>query len=304
MICPPGQPADPDPGSAGHLACVRHPDRPTGLRCTRCDQPACPDCLREAAVGYQCVDCVRSTRRTTRGASTVAGAPVDTTPLITPLLIAVNVVIYLITALQAHSFTYNTNSPLGTSWYLWPPLVAAGQWWRIVTSGFIHFGLIHIALNMVSLWIVGRDLERVLGRLRFSVVYGLALFGGGVGAYLFGSIDAPEAGASGAVFGLMGALLVLVVRLKLSPGQVIALVAGNLILSFSIANISWQAHIGGLVIGAVIAIGMVYPPASRRNIVQIGTVAVVIAVLVGLFLLRNAELGSLVCPTNFRCYRG
>lgn len=304
MISPPGQPANPDPGSAGHLVCVRHPDRPTGLRCTRCDRSACPDCLREAAVGYQCVDCVRSTRRTTRGASTVAGAPTDTTPLITPLLIAVNVVIYLITALQAHSFTYNTNSPLGTSWYLWPPLVAAGQWWRIVTSGFIHFGLIHIALNMVSLWIVGRDLERVLGRLRFSVVYGVALFGGGVGAYLFGSIDAPEAGASGAVFGLMGALLVLVVRLKLNPGQVIALVAGNLVLSFSIANVSWQAHIGGLVVGAVIAIGMVYPPASRRNIVQIGTVAVVIAVLAGLFLLRNAELGSLVCPTNFQCYRG
>src|SRR4051794_40415460 len=151
--------------------CVRHPDRPTGLRCTRCDRPACPECLREASVGYQCVDCVAEGRRTVRRGTTVAGAPQRPRLVVTPTLIGLNLLVFAITVIQAGTVVHNELSELFADWVLIPGLVAQGEWWRLGTSAFLHYGVAHIALNMLALFILGRDLEAVLGRLRFCAVY-------------------------------------------------------------------------------------------------------------------------------------
>jgi membrane associated rhomboid family serine protease len=271
------------------------------MRCSRCDRPACPECLREAAVGYQCVDCVRAGAgaASARRPVTVAGAPLRMgKPMITFILIGLNVLVYVITAVQAGSVLSNERSPLFQQWELFPPAVAAdGQWWRLVAAGFLHFGPIHILMNMVSLYIIGREVEVVLGRLRFTTVYVVSLFGGGVAAYLLSPVNSAVGGASGAVFGLMGALAVAVVRLKLDPKSVIFLIAINMFISFQLPGISWQGHIGGLITGALVMVGMVYAPAARRNPVQLGTVFGVLVVLVVLYFFRTNTLTTLLGAT-------
>ncbi|MCP2168983.1 rhomboid family intramembrane serine protease [Goodfellowiella coeruleoviolacea] len=274
--------------------CARHPDRPTGLRCTRCGRPACPECLLEASVGHQCVDCVAGARRTVRRPVTVAGAPLRGRPLVVPVLIAVNVLLYLVTAIQANSAGDNQHAELFRDWTLWPPAVTAGDWWRLLTSGFLHFGPIHLALNMVSLWVLGRDLELVLGRLRFVAVYVLSLIGGSAAVFLFGDLGQQVAGASGAVFGLMGAMLVAVIRLRLNPGMALGVIALNLVLSVSVQNISLLGHIGGLVVGALAMVGMVYSPARNRTAWQAGTLAVLFVALVGLVVFRDVTLAETI----------
>jgi membrane associated rhomboid family serine protease len=288
--------------------CARHPDRPTGLSCARCGRPACSECLHDASVGYQCVDCVRAGRRDTRRATTVAGAELNTRPLVVPLLILVNVAVFAFTVFQAHSLNNNASAPLFYQWALLPEFVAGGEWYRLFTSGFLHYGPIHLLMNMFALWVIGRDMELVLGRLRFSVVYLLSLFGGGLSVFLFGALSTPVAGASGAVFGLMGGIAVAVLRLKLDMRQAFVLIGLNLVISFTIPGISLLGHLGGLVVGALVTLGMVYPPPAKRLAVQVGTVSVLIVAMVALFLLRDAQLGidhcSMVGGARYLCYRG
>ncbi len=157
--------------------CVRHPDRPTGLACSRCGRPACPQCLQPAAVGQHCVDCVRDGNKNVRTARTVAGAPMTRsakTPL-TFALIAINVVIFGITAAQSGDLMSNfRGSSLADAWALNSLLVADGDVWRLLSSGFIHIGPIHLLVNMFALYIIGRDVELVLGRRRYLAVYFLS----------------------------------------------------------------------------------------------------------------------------------
>lgn len=293
MTAPPPQQPPPgyDAAPVGMSACVRHPNRLTGLSCTRCGRPACHECLREASVGYQCVDCVRESKRTARRATTVAGAELNTRPLIVPLLIVVNVAIFAFTVYQAQSLNRNAAAPLFFDWALLPSFIAGGEWWRLFTSGFLHYGPIHLLVNMFALWIIGRDMELVLGRLRFSVVYLLSLLGGAIAVFLFGDLDAPVAGASGAVFGLMGGIAVAVLRLKLDVRQALVLIGVNIAISFIIPNISLLGHLGGLVVGALATLGMVYPPPAKRTTIQLGTVLGLSVVLVALYIYRDLQLG-------------
>lgn len=275
--------------------CVRHPDRPTGLRCTRCDRPACPECLREASVGYQCVDCVNEGKRTTRRAKTVAGAELGGRRLVVvPLLIAINVAVYVITAAQAGSLMNNGISKLSEDWMLWPPIVAAGEWWRLFTAGFLHSGLLHIALNMIGLYILGRELEQELGRIRFIAVYLISLLGGSAAVFLFGGTT-PVVGASGAVFGLLGALIVVVLRHKRNPQMLLILLAINIFLSFRVPDISWLGHLGGLAIGAIATAALVYAPAKSRVAWQAGALVVLTLTLVGMIMIRDAQYGAVTC---------
>jgi membrane associated rhomboid family serine protease len=286
-------------------ACVRHPDRPTGLRCTRCDRPACPDCLREAAVGYQCVDCVHEGRRTVRRGTTVAGAPPTRRLVVMPALVALNLAVYAVTAFQAHSLGHNENSQLFLDWYLSPGTVADGAWWRLLTSGFLHFGPVHIALNMIALYILGRDLEPLLGRLRFAAVYAVSLLGGGVSVFIFGDFNGAVAGASGAVFGLMGGIAVVTFRLKLNPGPALGIIAINVFISVTLPGISLLGHLGGLVVGAIATGAMVYAqPGKSRNAWQVGTLVALVVALVGLAMVRDAQLGQVICDNpQFGCVR-
>lgn len=271
--------------------CARHPDRETGLRCVRCDRPACSSCLREASVGYHCVDCVAQGSRSGRRATTVAGAELTGRVLVIPLLVAINVVVFAITVAQAGSLSSNFAAGLFQQWSLVPTEVADGELWRLFTSGFLHIGPLHLALNMLALWVIGRDLEQVLGWARFLVVYLVSLLGGSLVVYLFENPTIPTAGASGAVFGLMGGLAVVLVRLRRRPGAVLTIIAVNVFISFVVPGLSILGHLGGLVFGAAVTTGMVYAPRERRLAVQTVTVLALLAIVVAGVVLRYAQLG-------------
>lgn len=251
--------------------CVRHPDRETGVRCTRCDRPACPACLREASVGYQCVDCVaaaaraslRTSTRSRPRSSTVSWAAPTGSSVVIPILIAINVAVFVVTVVQAGNLSDNADAPLFRQWALQPAAVAQGAWWQLLTSGFLHIGPLHLAFNMIALWVIGRDLERVLGSVRFLVVYLFSLLGGSLVVYLFANPVSNTAGASGAVFGLMGGLAVVLMRLRLSPRPALTIILLNVIISFVVPNISILGHLGGLASGAALTAAMVYAPKRR-----------------------------------------
>ncbi|MGW5050861.1 rhomboid family intramembrane serine protease [Actinokineospora sp. NPDC004072] len=296
----------PHGAQAGLPVCARHRDRPTGLSCTRCGRPACPECLVEASVGYQCVDCVDAGRRTTRQAATVAGARVDGKPVLVPAIIAVNVGIFLLTAVLARSVVDNGDSPFFRALVGFDPSITDGQPWRLLTAGFLHFGPIHVLVNMMSLWFL-RDLETVLGKGRFLALYLLSLLGGSMAEYVFGDIGGQLAGASGAVYGVLGALIVVMVRLKRRQAtQLIGYVfVLTLITWWAIPNVSLLGHVGGLVVGAALAVAFVYAPPANRLALHVGACVLVFAVLLGLFLLRQAQLAELVfCtdPTGMVCF--
>jgi membrane associated rhomboid family serine protease len=281
-------------------ACVRHPDRPTGLRCVRCDRPACPDCLREASVGYQCVDCVAEGSKSVRPARTVSGARAQrsTRPMVVvPVLILLNVVVFAVTAFEARSITGNDRSSLFVDWTLVPSLVAGGDYWRLVTAGFLHFGNyggygpVHLIFNMFALYVLGRDLEVALGRVRFLAVYALALLGGSVAVMLFGEPLGSVAGASGAIYGLFGGIAVVVFRAKMNPRPVLILLGINIFLSVALPGISLLGHLGGLVVGAGTTAALVYAP-RNKNLVRFQVLACV-AIAVVLVAVLAVRIGAM-----------
>lgn len=287
-------PGGPTAGPEASPVCVRHPDRPTALACTRCGRPACPDCLRPAPVGAHCVDCIAEANRAAAATRprTVAGgrARTDARPVVTTTLIAVNLVVFVLTALSAGSVWTNYASPWVEATWLVPADVAAGQWWRLVTAGFLHIGPLHVAVNMFALWVLGRDLELVLGRLRFSLLYGVSLLGSSVAVVLLGEPLRPVAGASGAVFGLMGALLVVLRRLRMNQGPALLTIGINVVLSFTIPGLSLLGHLGGLVTGVLVAVVLVHGPARSRPAAGLLAVGGIVVVLVVLVVVRSLAL--------------
>ncbi|MFI9415055.1 rhomboid family intramembrane serine protease [Nocardia gamkensis] len=246
--------------------CVRHPNRPTGLACTRCGRPSCAECLRPAAVGQHCVDCLRTDQRGVAPVRTVSGAAAARTsaPYVTYALIAINVVIYAITAAQSKNLMDNQlGSALFVDWVLWAPAVADGEWWRVLGSGFLHYGPIHLALNMFALYVVGRDAELVLGRLRYLAVYSVSLLGGSAGVMLL-SQNSLTAGASGAVYGLFGAITIILLRLRQNPNQMLIIIGINVFISLSLPGISLWGHLGGLTAGTLATLGILFLPAWLR----------------------------------------
>lgn len=291
--------------------CYRHPAKETYVTCTRCGRPICPDCMNAASVGHQCPECVSEGRRTQRSARTVfGGSAAGTAGVATKVLIGINVVVMLIsiatggmTAVAGGGWggLLGQGTPL-TEWgsvigyatygFGDPTLhgVAAGEWYRLVTAMFLHYGVLHLLMNMYALWIMGRELEAVLGRLRFVGLYLLAGLGGNVAAYLFSAPNAATAGASTAVFGLMAAVFVVLKRLHRDVAPIVPIIVINVIFTFAVANISVAGHLGGLVTGAAAAVILAYAPRERRNLVQgIGCAAVAV-LLVVLAIVRTASL--------------
>lgn len=303
MTVPPGSQPGADGAPPQLPTCVRHPDRPTGLRCTRCERPACPECLRDASVGQQCVDCVSQGQRGMRRPVTVAGAELATKPILVPVLIALNVAVFVLTAVQAGSVDANFQAPLFDQFALWPILVAGGQWWRLLTSGFLHIGLLHLLMNMIALWVIGRDLELLLGRLRFGAVYLLSLLGGSTAVFMLGEELAPVAGASGAVYGLMGGIAIAALRLKVSLRPVLLVIALNIAASVVIPQISLLGHLGGLAVGVLATGALVYAPRDRQKLVQAGALAALLVVLVVILVTRDLQFGDIVCFNNTECGR-
>lgn len=241
--------------------------------------------MRSAAVGHQCVECVQAAACATppivaaprRPAPSASGVPV-----VTYALIAANVAVFLLQIASAG---------LRSRLALVPALVAHdGEYYRLVSSAFVHFGLVHILFNMYALYLLGPPLERSLGRLRFTALYALSALGGSVMIYLFSPLMTQTAGASGAIFGLFGATLVAARRLNLDVRWLIGLVVINLVITFGFPGVSWQGHIGGLITGALVAAAYVYAP----RLVQAGVSAALLVCFAILVFWRTGAIMDLM----------
>jgi membrane associated rhomboid family serine protease len=229
--------------------CYRHPNRETFVSCSECGRPICAECMTPAPVGQRCPEHSgkpQGTRRISAGVR--RGAFEGTGALVTKILLGVNILVYVITAAQGGGL----NAPGGKlfrDWELFGPAVANGDWWRLITSAFLHANLLHIAFNMYFLWFVGSAVEQALGRGRFILIYFVSALAGSAGALVLTPTEFTV-GASGALFGLLGAALVLErQRNFVLGGSALALIVINLILSFTLSNISVGGHIGGLIGG-------------------------------------------------------
>jgi membrane associated rhomboid family serine protease len=232
--------------------CYRHPDRRAGVVCQRCDRPICPDCMRQASVGFHCPECTKSS-----GQKVVRAAQLRTRPVVTNVLIALNVAVFaagLGGGLRTTDSMTVDGGLIGVGRLSTGELigVAEGEWWRTITSGFLHANFIHIGFNMFILYQLGNLLEPALGRLRFGLVYAVALLSGSLGVLILDP-NHLTVGASGAVFGLMGAAVAAMRARGIDPfatglGGTIVL---NLALTFAIPNISIGGHVGGLIGGFI-----------------------------------------------------
>jgi membrane associated rhomboid family serine protease len=294
-------PGSPDtPAAAGGTpGCYRHPERETGVRCARCERPICPDCMVSASVGFQCPDCVKGTSG--KGQEpyasrprTIAGGTVTADPhLITKILLGLNLAVF-VAVLVVGDRLVDELALVGE----WPPPpyyvptegVAEGQWYRLLTAVFLHQAPWHIAFNMLGLWWLGGPLEAALGRVRYLALYLLSGLGGSALTYWLAGPGQPSLGASGAIFGLLGATAVLMRRMNYDMRPVIVLLVLNLVFTFTWANIAWQAHIGGLVVGAAVAYGMVHAPRERRALVQRVTCLVALLAIVAVVWIRTLQL--------------
>ncbi|WBB78627.1 rhomboid family intramembrane serine protease [Micromonospora sp. WMMD882] len=291
--------------------CYRHPGRETYVRCTRCDRPICPECMRDASVGHQCPECVNEGRRSVRPARTAFGGGVaGRHGYVTKTLLGLNLLMMLLSiasdrggdsAAGGAGFggLMGGSTPL-TQWgavigyAVFPDGalhgVADGEWYRLVTAMFLHYGVLHLLLNMWALWVLGRSLEAALGPLRFLALYLIAGFGGNVAAYFFSASNVATAGASTAIFGLFAALFVIMRRLGRDTSAVLPILVINLVFTFAVPGISIAGHLGGMVTGALLALVLAYAPRTRRSIFQFAGAAVILVVLLGMALLRTAAL--------------
>ena len=286
-------PPEPPQATEQLPVCPRHPDRVSYVRCQRCERPVCPECQRPAPVGVQCVDCVREQARGTRAARTVFGGLASRgRPVVTLTIVALCVGLFLL--------QYGTGDQVTARLAFYPPLAIAEPY-RFLTAAFLHSTgfLLHIAFNLYALWMVGPYLEGLLGRAQFAALYLLSAVGGSVGYYVIVSPygdgwQTPTVGASGAVFGLFGALFVVNRRLGRDVGGIVAVLAINAVLGFVASGIAWQAHLGGLVTGAAAAALIAYLPRSPG--VRWGALAGVAAVLLAVVAIRTQTLpaGALV----------
>ncbi|HVB45273.1 MAG TPA: rhomboid family intramembrane serine protease [Streptosporangiaceae bacterium] len=268
--------------------CFRHPNRETYVSCVRCGRPACPDCLRSAAVGQQCVECVRQANSAARRPTGRFGGRVTSRPVVTWTLIGLNVLVYL-AELVSQNAVINNGEMFGYG-------VAVGQWYRLITSAFLHyppgsgFGLTHILFNMWALYVVGPALEQILGRGRFIAVYLVSALAGSVLFYLIAAPGAAAIGASGAIFGLFGSWFVLAKRLRMDSRQVVLLIVLNLVITFLVPGIAWQGHVGGLAAGAALTAAYVYAPRPSRTLVQVGATIGIVALLIVGVVVKDLQL--------------
>ncbi len=240
--------------------CYRHPNRETGLSCTECDRPICTECLRMTPVGPRCPDHATTGRPTRRApvqqrAMRRASFLQTGQPIVTRALIGVNVLVYLITVAQGGGI----NSPGGSlfnNWALFGPAVANGDWWRLLTAAFLHGSILHIGFNMFVLYVVGGAVERFMGPMRYLALYLVSGLAGSAGALVVNPTEVTV-GASGAIYGIFGALLIIEYSQTGSlAGQAMTLIAINLALSFTIPGISWGGHVGGLIGGILATLSM------------------------------------------------
>ena len=296
-VPPAGSPGPGTAPGAGVPTCFRHPGRETYVSCVRCGRPACPACLRSAAVGQQCVECVRQGNRGTRQVGAVFGGRAISGAVVTWVLVAVNVVLYLI-ELARPGLQYDLGM-IGLGRFTSGGAlqgVAEGQWYRLITAAFLPpyggLGVLDIIFNMWALILVGPALERLLGHARYLTVYLVSALGGSVALYALVPYELAL-GASGAIFGLFGAWFVVARRLRLDSRWIVTIIVLNLVIGFvGHSLIAWQAHLGGLLAGGLLTAAYAYAPRENRVLIQVGATVAVVGVLVLGVLVRDHQLAA------------
>ena len=247
--------------------CYRHPEREAGRSCTRCARPCCSQCLTQAPVGSLCPECLREGRPDTR--TRLRWWNARQPALLTYAIIVANVAIYIWTAIADRTIIRCGSAGVGPRGQCDLGLAKVflaedGQWYRLITAGFLHFSILHVAMNMLLLFQLGKLIEPPLGRVRFGLIYFASLLAGSAGALLL-SPNSLTGGASGAVFGLMAATVVALHQRGVNPLQsgigVVFLL--NIMLTFTISGISIGGHVGGAIGGAICALAMLAPHGTR-----------------------------------------
>ena len=287
--------------------CYRHPDRETGLSCSECGRPICYECMTPAPVGLRCPEHSgkpQGVQRVTRGAQrAVTGYGARRANGVTLTLIAINVAVYLAelaaggTINGVGNWIFDHGALFASGAYVpggvavvgahtvIPPTyqaagVAHGEWWRLITAAFLHYGPFHLGINMYSLFFAGTLLEHVIGRWRFALLYVASGVAGSAGALLL-SPDSVTVGASGAIFGILGGLFVLERRGHIaSGGQIAGLIVLNLVLTFALAGISVGGHIGGLIVGVALMLALLEFRRSAAYSIAATLAAVIVSVVV------------------------
>jgi membrane associated rhomboid family serine protease len=305
----------------GVPTCYRHPDRETYVRCQRCEKPICPDCMRDAAVGFQCPDCVKLGAKTTRQAQAAYGGRRSADPRVTTyVLIGLNALVWLAIVVtgwakstldsrlallptgecgskSAPDRSYNLATEYACHLQTrikgdgqWFPGVSDGAYWQLVTSMFTHVEVLHIAANMLALWFLGPQLEAVLGRARYLALYLVSGLAGSVCVYWFSAEGSATLGASGAIFGMLGGLLVVAHKVGGNVQSIMIWIGVNAVITVTVPNVSWQGHLGGFLGGALVTAILVYAPKGRRTQLQVVGIAVIVVALTAATIARTAVL--------------
>jgi len=262
--------------------CYRHPDRVTGLSCTECGRPICTECMTMAPVGIRCPEHSgkpQGVQRVTKGVRRAAFE--GTGAKVTKALIGINVAVY-VAELATGGGVNGTGSTIYVKGVLFGPLLEQGEWWRLVTAAFLHYGPVHLLLNMVALYWFGSLLEERIGSGRYLLLYLVSGLAGSAGALLWSNgFLTPTVGASGAIFGILGAGFVLErQRDYVFGGSALGIIVINFVFTFSISGISKGGHIGGLVGGILCALGLTrfgrgHAAYGRPGVLGVATIVIV-----------------------------
>jgi membrane associated rhomboid family serine protease len=265
--------------------CGNHADRAASVVCAHCDKPICTDCMHQAPVGWQCPDCITSGAKTTRVIRPFAGSNANRTGIVgstnpTPVVIGLVVVCVVVFVVSGFG-----KASVIDRFGMWPYGVhVSHQYYRLFDSIFLHLDFLHIFFNMFTLFIVGPAVEVMLGKSRFLTLFLVAGIGGNVLSYLIAPVLGVSAGASGAIFGVLGAYVVLALIRHKPMGPVLALIVINLVIGFT-GNIEWQAHVGGLVTGALLALAFQYASTLRQTAGEVAVTVGATAATLGLLAL-------------------
>ncbi|WP_245750395.1 rhomboid family intramembrane serine protease [Nocardioides terrae] len=295
--------------------CYRHPGREAHIRCQRCERPICPDCMTSASVGFQCPECLKEGSRSQRPLRTTYGGLRPSAPgFVTMVLIAINAAVWLLINVTGASTSrlvdwfalrsdgrcdadrggFFPNASEGICSRIgghWVPGVADGAVWQLLTSTFTHVAFLHLFFNCFSLYVLGPQLEHAFGRARFIALYLLSGLAGSALVYWTSDGPGDTLGASGAIFGLMAAVLVIVLRTRMQAQGLLLWVGLSFAYSFIVPNISWQGHLGGFIGGLLVSAAIVLAPRPRRSLVQWGGMGLVAAAIVVAVVARTIQLG-------------
>ncbi len=246
--------------------------------------------MKPAAVGFHCPECVAEGTASVRQPAAVFGGRLPTGSRVTMTLIGVTIVAFL------GQLAVGINESAG-DYGMWPFGIALqGEYWRLFTAAFLHGSFLHILFNMYVLWVLGPTLESLLGHVRFLSLYVIAALGGSVASFFFTNPSTVSVGASGAIFGLMGALVVAGRRLRYDIKQVLILIGINVVIGFVVPGIDWRAHLGGLLTGAAVAAVLAFAPKANRMWWQVAGLVAIVALLAMLVVVRTDQLQTLAAP--------